>query len=1137
MNKSTVVFGTVLWAASGFAGVTVGYHEYGGVDVPSDEQTLSEDVLVGDGGHFSKTGAGKLTVPLSRVNRMTDKWELRALEGTLRVEPGEDATATSVPTVIAAKAALWLNADSAVTTNGTDGTAYVKKWVDVRDVERPDAPAYVYATPAWGTLAPASSSNKPPVKVTQDGTAALYFGGMTSGKYMALSQKISMIRQQFVVHGVYDCWGAVIGCSDTRSGMVPDTFNGSVAATGRSQHFSRRVELSNAYSCGRYHLDGNLFDPYTVSPNLGFQLLECEFPLYGGSFNQIFRSGFETVANKTTDKKVQGGDYVSEIIVFTNILSDAERVDVERYLMRKWSLPRAKTDRPQAYLPAQGVVVAATNVAVELTADSDETLPLLDLRGNGTFRKTGAGTLDVGPSEETSPAYTFQWDDGAILSRGGRPPAVRARAGDAFDGAVYTPYTLAESRTPGIDITAGAKLTRTTDAGAGKVAKTGNDWVRVNEVADDVRTIDVREGVFALEAKTRGANAYAVERPVVITNADFELSFVTNATYFRGTLNKNAQNGWTGTACYIACTNSASLTWFSEKEELRPPLPSGNHVVMLNDSATAKTTVEIPEDGWYEVILRAKERYGTGHNGDLLTYGEVSWGTEGSSLAVAGRIFPSGYGYGRYTVRLPYVRAGRHDLQIKGVMTGRDGTLLVDDVEIRALGRNPEIATFKVPNGDFESIDRRTEVPRYKGRYTLVNVPTGWTFDASESEFPLALTNGCVGVVAPAFSIDGTAGMLFGLWNLLPGINRLYFYDMGGKASTTFRAPAGTYRLRADMARHNCAITPSGEKEKDCEEPLTVKATLTLAGGTVVELGSVRRTSFLAMDCSWPTNFTLDAEQDVTLTLQSTENNGAGWVDNLAFVSAAKYAEEKNLLVCPGGESIDWNGGADWHPSNDRSFFKNSNSGVRGYKGTTTKNYGYAAFEGDNYFFIQSAGTLYQTVQVSAPGLYRFKLHTKTRADSSNYTGNNLRLWYHAAGSTATNHIDTLLMHYTGNFLERAYLVDFPTAGDYEIGITGLGVPSAGAGADRESHLDGLSLKKVKGAVDDVPEMPDDVKIKVAEGARLVLDFPGRKTVRLLKLGERSVPAGVVKASDYPDYLGGIGEVEVKPVGSVILVR
>ena len=59
----------------------------------------------------------------------------------------------------------------------------------------------------------------------------------------------------------------------------------------------------------------------------------------------------------------------------------------------------------------------------------------------------------------------------------------------------------------------------------------------------------------------------------------------------------------------------------------------------------------------------------------------------------------------------------------------------------------------------------------------------------------------------------------------------------------------------------------------------------------------------------------------------------------------------------------------------------------------------------------------------------------------------------------------------------------------------------------------------------------------VSEGARLVLDFPGVKQVRSLRLGGRKVPAGIVSANDYPEYLGGIGCLEVVPGGLLLLVR
>lgn len=75
------------------------------------------------------------------------------------------------------------------------------------------------------------------------------------------------------------------------------------------------------------------------------------------------------------------------------------------------------------------------------------------------------------------------------------------------------------------------------------------------------------------------------------------------------------------------------------------------------------------------------------------------------------------------------------------------------------------------------------------------------------------------------------------------------------------------------------------------------------------------------------------------------------------------------------------------------------------------------------------------------------------------------------------------------------------------------------------------------GAVDDVPQAPDRMKVAVADGARLVLDFPGVKKVWSLRLGGRKIPTGIVGANDYPEYLGGIGRLEIEPGGSLLLIR
>ena len=72
----------------------VGLHETGGVNVPAGEtSTLADDVLLGDGGRFHKTGEGTLVMPMSKVNQLVPGWDVRNLGGTLRVTAGSDATA------------------------------------------------------------------------------------------------------------------------------------------------------------------------------------------------------------------------------------------------------------------------------------------------------------------------------------------------------------------------------------------------------------------------------------------------------------------------------------------------------------------------------------------------------------------------------------------------------------------------------------------------------------------------------------------------------------------------------------------------------------------------------------------------------------------------------------------------------------------------------------------------------------------------------------------------------------------------------------------------------------------------------------------------------------------------------------
>ena len=1144
---AAIVF-TQGWAQAASSPTKVGLHETGGVDVPDGETlTLADDVLLGDGGRFHKTGEGTLVMPMSKVNQLVPGWEVRNLGGTLRVTAGSDATATAAPAIIAQKAALWLNMDSVVVTNAPgDATDYVKKWVDVRDMDNPDSPSHVYAFPAWGSNA-STFAGIPPVRVTKDGRRALYFNGYGSCQHLKFSADVNRIRNNFVVHGMYECWGGVLGGSGATRGMVPDLWSGSVKQSNLVRHFIRRADLNSAYVAGRFYKDGMLLDPFNQPPSIGFQLLECEFPARPDFNRFIFRSTAATVSGGDTcetDKEnyVQGGDYVSEVILFTNVLTEAERLDVERYLMRKWSLP---TSVGFANLPPKGIVASATNTVSELYAGMGETLPTLELSGDGTFRKTGSGTLELGPSSDVPFTGTFIWEDGSVFSRGGRPLPVAAGPGDFFDASIYTPYAISVLREAGIDMQAGAMLTRSSSAAVGNVVKTGGDWVRINAVTGAVKRIDVREGVLALESRERG-RTYVPDAPVAIaiTNADFEMAFIPNTSKaYRGLISENPDNGWRkpsnlNTAFYVAWTNGSSQTYYGDGGTVgrQLPPPSGAHALMLSSGTGAETDIVIPVEGDYELMFYAKGRWGSGTDGtlsgstgtynksDLTCYVKVYFGPDASTLQQISAAWPTSMGFGRYRFRLPHVTPGTYVLRLAGaVTTTQDSMTLIDNIAIHSVGKEPESVAFEVPNGNFESLQWRSTVPRLIGAVTTLNVPTGWTLDIGDSVAPTSITNSCVAVVAPSFTIGGGSVLMSGLWNVYQGAVKLLFTAKGGKATRTFTAPQGTFRLRADMALNavNWRLNGTGSSLDASAKP-KFKATLTLADSSQIDLGEVVPTSNADISMCWPNAFDIPAQQQVTLTISQTADGGCGTIDNLVFVTPAVWAEQANMLSNPGAEDRF----TDWNTSAETNVFTKAKAYELAYK-SNPANFGYSAFEGNRYFMLRSTATISQTVSVPEAGLYRLKCHVRSRADAKDFVGNNVNVWYAKEGSATTNRLDTLLVPYMGNFLERAWLVRFPEAARYTIGFSGVGVAGDPANSDREAMLDGLSLVRVKGTVDDVPLFEKAPRIKVAQGSRLVLDFPGTLRTGTVTLGGVQY-TGLISAETHPEYVGGIGTLDAR---------
>lgn len=67
--------------------------------------------------------------------------------------------------------------------------------------------------------------------------------------------------------------------------------------------------------------------------------------------------------------------------------------------------------------------------------------------------------------------------------------------------------------------------------------------------------------------------------------------------------------------------------------------------------------------------------------------------------------------------------------------------------------------------------------------------------------------------------------------------------------------------------------------------------------------------------------------------------------------------------------------------------------------------------------------------------------------------------------------------------------------------------------------------------------VPEGLRIKVASGARMVLDFKGTNVVRSVRLGNTLLTSGTVDGRSHPDFIGGSGALRIVSEGFVITVQ
>ncbi len=1136
--------------------VDVGWRERAEIRIAAGETATQTDRVSVDGtGRLYKTGAGTLVLPAASVVQPAPP-EIGVLGGNLTLQAGGAAPAIARPSVIDEKAALWLDAASAnlLATNGTpyrqevhpDATQLVAEWLDARATSASDS-RYLRATPIWWTDSSASvhlgGEGIPPAVVSAYGKTGVWFGGADAESGRASGQSLLLksaaqatdsvadgakwtldyttlqnVFHVFLVQAVSNHWGHILGNYLGSATPVRDFYSSYSLSAAILQYGG--TSYAGAMDTGRMFFDGASVDPWTDSMenHTGLHLMEFELTDRPAQFSAFFRDSSQSA---TAGLLRNGGDYLFEAVVFTNKVTDAERMQVRAYLMDKWGVPAC---------------AAAPTVRLE--------------GGTATFAPESGSPVTVGGAG----AAAFDADASAVLPLAPEVVAVPE------SGAAYA----VESGLCGDAISAAPGAT-------GVIAKSGRGRLSVATLPESA--VSVAGGVLRLAP----AAAPSAVDSIVAEPADssFE-SYTNNATLM------NLRNPRVNTRVTITAGASTQNSGF-KREDLTGyynqsmaiynfdtcntyfsswPAPDGVAVMMLKgEGVQATATVTPPADGVYEFSFYASGRQNYLNKGNRNHF-EFFIGEDESSMVKFGDLVKSDSPYYRVYYRTPRLVGGTpYLLRLRSKVIDSanvDGTVDFDDLRLRLVPDSElDTAAIPVPNGDFEET-----VELLSPTLNAANTAEGWEF-AVETAFGTGATPN-VALVEQGISAYNRDYNTYSGSKTSPYTRAFYsYYDCFGEnvfgfaqlglfgdgavARTTsqFVPPSGTYRLRLDASRRS-TVSVNGQNISSAP---TIEAKVSVGGGAAASVGSLTVLSHALAPVEFPDSFTVDGTQAVVIELRQTRASGGALVDNLALVPVA---DPEELLSNGSFEECTSRTQAGYYNANDWSYDNHADSSVSGYSSSAVwerfdrdaKNYDVNIVDGVMRAKIRGQSEISQSGLALAAGFHRLRFWAESRhaqgAAPNSYGRNPIRAYL--TSGTATNDIGWTYVDST-NFVEHAFLFRVQQAGTYTLHLQGMSAPDsdwwdgAGTANDRLSHIDAVSLKAVDAA--DVPETPglsSETTIAVASGARLELEFAGTQRLGSLRLGGRGT-YGIVSAATHPEYLSGPGSFEVLTPAFVMVIR
>jgi hypothetical protein len=1070
----------LLWGGlsheAGAAPLGVGYRETLDLAVPEATTSNLTDRLSISEGTLNKSGAGTLAVAVSNLT-VQGGGSIIVRNGSFQISSDTNTVMAPVPCPmdVMSNAAFWVDAATNVITVSSNGNAYADAWLDVRETNTVAPFRYTRAVANW-----AFSTNVSPQLVFNAGVSgtlpSIWFGcyatslrTMTWTTPANATADITGIYHVFAIHGVLQSYGFIFGAMSGVPDFHISNYSSAVGSTNAAI-WSPTEWTTTAVRQGRTYLDGDRIDGALVYPKPGWHLLEVALGTKTAHAANFFN---DRGISSTQNAFRQGGDNLCEVAVFTNRLSESDRLRVQQYLMQKW-LARKSVGAFAVSASASGTVV------VDVATNSSQTVRL---GGEGALRKQGAGTAVV--------------EDVSSITNRFRSASIQ---GGVLDAHVPVPLALtAGSRV----ITSNTAITVSSNAGADQIIKEGTGSVTVTSLPQDLVRLTVSNGTLILTPPAV-SNTVALQISGAISNATFEAEQL--SSYRRGLANGETYYGWT--AYFPAPTGAAdnavfvfnrSMASASENWACPYDAPEGKQVLALKQDASVSTTLSLPSDGIYDVSFYTSARsFLTGrHEFDLCIMDDATTNRVATVQTV-------NQAYTRQSFRLPWLAAGNHTLLFKRTVLGVDTLGTIDDVKATLVSETKP-STVSIFNGDFEV----TEYSRTSTSFTTSNLAPGWTFTAAtNNEVSAGIT------MAASSSYLYTPSTPYGAVMLSLVSN--------GCAWTTLTLPSGTYKLRGDICNWPCSI--SG---KNLQGIQTTKATVTRSSGDVVSLGTAGGTaSSILTTTTWPTAFAVTNNETVTLSLAGQTTTGVGLIDNLVLVPQTNAA-----IVQNGSFEVS----ANWTFVYNQSVQPKDAAAYNNL--ATSNDYGFAIYDGTQRLLLVQTGAAVQDIQIPAPGLYRLVFHAAQRIPltyGNTYGHNPVRAWLAQGGATNVigwTRVDDVAL------VRHEFLFSVTAAGTYRLGLQGMTDNSARfPGTDQNALIDGVSIDPVTDLGDTGFTLPNKLALTVASNAWLQLSYIGTQKVDTVSYAGHYL-SGVISQQTAPAFVSGPGALYAAPKGTVITLR